>query len=634
MRAMGAHCGLSPVLDICRDPRWGRLEETFGEDPYLVTQMGVAFTRGLQGDDLADGVAATAKHFVGYGASEGGMNWAPAHLPERELRDVYLRPFEAAVRDASHRLGDERLPRARRRAVRANGWLLTDLLRGEWGFDGTVLSDYFSVAQLYEYHRVVESRIEAAAAALAAGLDVELPGTDCYGDALLEAVQGGLVTDEVLDEAVRRVLDGKFRLGLFERPLVTVDDVMDHTRTPAQIELAHRVASDSLVLLRNDGTLPLAPSAASIAVIGPNAADERNMVGDYAYVVHIESLQEVLEERPQRVLHPRRRGARRRRADRPRAHRDRRGRARAAPARARRHLRSAVATCGATTGPASTAAIAAAAAADVAIMVMGERSGLTQDCTSGESRDVAELRLPGVQEELVQAVAATGTPVVLVLVAGRPIGSPAVHEAAAAVLMAWLPGECGPAAIAEVLVGQVSPGGKLPDQLPPQLGADPRSSTPTRCPGDARTGTASTSTCRTSRSTRSATGSRTRRSSWRWTPLHGPEVRPGDVVTVSAILTNRGHRRADEVVQLYSRDPVASITRAVQELQGFVRVTLDPGRGGADHLRGARRGARLHRPGPGLRRRARRDRAHGRHVGRRGAGPPGMSSSSVTGRTW
>ncbi len=575
MRAMGAHCGLSPVLDICRDPRWGRLEETFGEDPYLVTQMGVAFTRGLQGDDLADGVAATAKHFVGYGASEGGMNWAPAHLPERELRDVYLRPFEAAVRDASiasvmngyHEL--DGVP------CTSNGWLLTDLLRGEWGFDGTVLSDYFSVAQLYEYHRVVESRIEAAAAALAAGLDVELPGTDCYGDALLEAVQGGLVTDEVLDEAVRRVLDGKFRLGLFERPLVAVDDVMDHTRTPAQIELAHRVASDSLVLLRNDGTLPLAPSAASIAVIGPNAADERNMVGDYAYVVHIESLQEVLKSGRNVFSIPVDAGL-------DVGEQIDLGHIGTVVAELERRLPEHAVTyergCDVRGDDRSgfEAAIAAAAAADVAIMVMGERSGLTQDCTSGESRDVAELRLPGVQEDLVQAVAATGTPVVLVLVAGRPIGSPAVHEVAAAVLMAWLPGECGPAAIAEVLVGQVSPGGKLPISYPRSSGQIPIFYSHKVSGG---------------------------RSHWNGEyvdmsnePLYpfghglsystfdleveeldGPEVRPGDVVPVSAILVNRGHRRADEVVQLYSRDPVASITRAVQELQGFVRVSLDPG---------------------------------------------------------
>jgi beta-glucosidase len=575
MRAMGAHCGLSPVLDVCRDPRWGRLEETFGEDPYLVTQMGVAFTEGLQGPDLAQGVAATAKHLVGYGASEGGMNWAPAHLPERELRDVYLRPFEAVVRGASiasimngyHEL--DGVPCA------GNSWLLTDLLRGEWGFDGTVLSDYFSVAQLYEYHRVVESRIEAAACALTAGIDVELPGTDCYGDALLEAVQGGLVTDEVVDEAVRRVLEGKFRLGLFERPLVTVDQVMTHTRTPQQIELAHRVASDSLVLLRNDGPLPLATSATSISVIGPNAADARNMVGDYSYVVHIESLLEVLKSGRNVFSIPVDAGL-------DVSEQIDLGHIGTVVAELERRLPDRTVTyergCDVRDEDRTgfQAAIAAAEAADVAVMVMGERSGLTQDCTSGESRDVAELKLPGVQEELVLAVAATGTPVVLVLVAGRPIGSPAVHDAAAAVLMAWLPGECGPAAIAEVLVGQASPGGKLPISYPRSSGQIPVFYSHKVSGGRSHWNGEYVDM---SNEPLYPFGHGLSYSTFELTVdvLDGPDVRPGDVVTVSAILTNRGHRRADEVVQLYSRDPVASITRAVQELQGFARVTLDPG---------------------------------------------------------
>ena len=518
---------------------------------------------------------ATAKHFVGYGASEGGMNWAPAHLPERELRDVYLRPFEAAVRDAAiasvmngyHEL--DGVP------CGANRWLLTDLLRGEWGFDGTVVADYFSVKQLFEYHHVARSPAEAAATALHAGIDVELPGTDCYGDALLEAIREGLIELDVVDEAVRRVLDGKFRLGLFERPLVTVAGVMAHTRTPEQIELAHRVATESLVLLRNDGALPLSPSLTSIAVIGPSAADERNMVGDYAYVVHIESLLEVLRSGRNVFSMPVEAGL------------DVDDQidlrhigtvvaelARHWPDAAIVHERGCDVRGDDRSGFA--AAVAAAAAADVAVMVMGERSGLTDDCTTGESRDVAELKLPGVQEELVFAVVSTGTPVVLVLVAGRPIGSPALHEAAAAVLMAWLPGECGPAAIAEALIGRASPGGKLPISYPRSSGQIPIFYSHKVSGG---------------------------RSHWKGEyvdmsneplypfghgltystfelgvePLTVHEVRPGDSVTVSATLTNRGPRRADEVVQLYSSDPVASITRPVQELQGFLRVTLDPG---------------------------------------------------------
>lgn len=214
MRSIGAHQGLAPVLDVCRDPRWGRLEETYGEDPLLVSRMGIEFVLGLQGDDLGDGVLATLKHFVGYGASEGGLNWAPAHLPGRELRDVYMRPFEAAVREAGaasvmngyHEL--DGVP------CGASRWLLTDVLRTEWGFDGCVVADYFSVNQLDVYHHVVGSPEEAAAAALRAGLDVELPNTDCYAEPLRRAIDRGLLTVTEVDTAVARALRAKFQLSL------------------------------------------------------------------------------------------------------------------------------------------------------------------------------------------------------------------------------------------------------------------------------------------------------------------------------------------------------------------------------------------------------------------------------------
>ena len=195
MRAMGAHQGLSPVLDICRDPRWGRTEETFGEDPHLVARMGVSFVSGLQGDDLTDGVIATAKHFVGYGASEGGLNWAPSHLGARELRDVYLYPFEAAVRSAGLRSVMNAYSELDGVPAAANRQLLTGVLREQWGFVGCVVADYFAVRQLADYHRLAADAVEAAAMALDAGLDVELPGTDCFGEPLLEAVRSGRVAE-------------------------------------------------------------------------------------------------------------------------------------------------------------------------------------------------------------------------------------------------------------------------------------------------------------------------------------------------------------------------------------------------------------------------------------------------------
>ena len=578
MRSIGAHQGLSPVLDVCRDARWGRMEETYGEDPCLVSQMGVAFIRGLQGDDLRDGVIATAKHFVGYGASEGGLNWAPAHLPERELRDVYLRPFETAVRHAGLASVMNAYQELDGVPCGASRWLLTELLRDEWGFDGTVVSDYFTVNQLDRYHHVVDSSAAAAAAALDAGLDVELPNTDCFGDPLRAALTDGTVSMDAVDTAVRRVLDSKFRLGLFEDPYVDLAGVSAHTRPAAQIEAAREIAADSLVLLRNDGTLPLvSPTSGmpSVAVIGPSAATARNLLGDYSYLAHVESLVDLLRSGNNVFAMPLEHGAdvditadlshvgnvfdelRSR-----------------LPGTDVSYAKG----CDVLDGDRSgfDAAVAMAAGHDVAVLVVGDRSGLTEDCTSGESRDVASLDLPGVQEDLVMAVAATGTPVVLVIVAGRPIGSERVHDAASAVLMAWLPGEQGAAAIADALVGATNPGGKLPVSYPRSSGQLPIFY------GHKVSGG---------------------RSHWKGpyvdlsneplypfghglsysdtellvTDLGGVSLGADDDVVVTATVTNVGTRRGDEVVQLYSRDPVASITRPVLELQAFVRVTLEPG---------------------------------------------------------
>jgi beta-glucosidase len=574
MRAIGAHHGLSPVLDVCRDPRWGRLEETYGEDPHLVTQMGLAYIRGLQGDDLTEGVVATAKHFVGYGASEGGFNWAPAHLNERELRDVYMRPFEAAVRTA--RLGSvmngyheiDGIP------CGANRWLLDDVLRGEWGFDGTVVSDYFAVRQLESYHHVAASGRDAAALALTTGIDVELPGTDCYAGDLRDALTDGALTVGDIDRAVARVLTSKFRLGLFDIPSVDPAGAATHTRTRQQRDLAQRIAADSIVLLRNDGLLPLREPR-SVAVIGPNAATPRNMVGDYAYICHVESLLDMARSGGSVFAIPID-------PDMTIDDFDNLGHVgtvldslvTALPQASIRHAQG----CGVNDHDRSgfAEAVRVAAESDVAILVMGDKAGLTPDCTTGETRDVASLSLPGVQEDLVLAVAATGTPVVLVLVAGRPSGSPAVHAAARAVLHAWLPGEVGADAIAGALMGTVNPGGKLPVSYPLSSGQIPvfyghkvsggrsywrgeyvdMSNRPLYPFGF---GLSYTSFAVTT------------------APLGDPIVTAGDVFGVTVTIRNVGDTRGDEVVQVYTRDPVASVTRPVLELQSFARVTLDAG---------------------------------------------------------
>jgi beta-glucosidase len=569
MRAMGGHQGLSPVLDICRDPRWGRTEETFGEDPHLVARMGVEFVRGLQGDTLTDGVIATAKHFVGYGASEGGLNWAPPHLGARELRDVYLHPFEAAVRSAGLRSVMNAYSELDGVPAAADRGLLTGILREQWGFVGCVVADYFAVRQLADYHRLAADGAEAAALALDAGLDVELPGTDCYGEPLLQAVGSGRVAESTIDTAVHRVLTTKFELGLFERPIVEPDAVAAVTATPAQRRLAAEIARKSLVLLRNDGTLPLRPDVASIAVIGPNADEPRHLVGDYSYAVHVESLQEVLRsgrnvfdipideahsldavivDAPSIVDELGTRFADR-----------------------VRFARGCDINSAERTGFAE--AVTLAAECDVAVLVVGDKAGLTDDCTSGESRDVASLDLPGVQEDLVHAVLDTGTPVVLVLVAGRPIGSAALQDRCAAVLMAWLPGEAGGAAIADALTGDVNPGGKLPITYPRSVGQIPvyyghkLSGGRSHWKGDYVDSPAAPlypfghGVSYTTFALSDAT-------------VAQHEVPWDGEITTSVTITNTGRREGDEVVQLYVRDPSASVTRPVLELKGFVRVSL------------------------------------------------------------
>ncbi|MES1246789.1 MAG: glycoside hydrolase family 3 protein, partial [Actinomycetota bacterium] len=408
MRAIGAHQGLSPVLDVSRDPRWGRTEETFGEDAHLVSRMGIAFVRGLQGDDLREGVIATAKHFVGYGASEAGMNWAPARLGQRELREVYLHPFEAAVREAGLLSVMNAYNEIDGVPCTADRELLTTTLRDDWGFDGCVVSDYFAIRQLADYHHLVPDGAAAAAAALDAGLDVELPGTDCYGTPLLDALRTGLVSQSAFDAAVRRVLCSKFRLGLFDRPYAdgTVSDTEDRA-------LARRIATKSIVLLRNDGLLPLKKEQ-TVALIGPNADEARNLLGDYTYTAHIESLAEMRESGRNVFAMPRGDDVDVPTITYPTILDELSERLDVRYARG----------CDVNTDDRSgfDEAVEPAAASDVAVLVLGDKAGLTDDCTTGESRDRASLDLPGVQEELAAAVLATGTPTLLVLVAGRPCG--------------------------------------------------------------------------------------------------------------------------------------------------------------------------------------------------------------------
>jgi beta-glucosidase len=571
MRSVGAHHALSPLLDVTRDARWGRVEETFGEDPCLVASLGVAYVKGLQGDNLDCGVVATAKHFVGYGMSEGGMNWAPAHISRRELREVYLFPFEAAVREAKlasmmnayHEL--DGVPCA------SSKELLSEILRGEWGFDGTVVSDYFAVNMLAEYHHVASSKEEAARIALEAGLDVELPFTDCYGDPLREAVLQGRISETLIAISVRRVLTQKFKLGLFENPYVKSEAVVFDT--PEQRQLSRQIAQKSIVLLRNEGNLlPLSKQVDSIAVIGPNADSIRSLFGDYSYPAHIETLLETKRQanvfnNPQpddiqsiedfipaiSVLSA--------------------IKAKAGSETRIRYARGCDVLSSATDGFAE--AVEAARQAQVAIVVVGDKGGLTDDCTSGEGRDRADLHLPGVQNALVRAIHETGTPVVLVLVNGRPISLGWIAESVPAILEAWFPSEEGANAIADVLFGDVNPGGKLPITFPRSVGQVPifYGHRPSGGRSHWKVDYVETSAAPLFPFGYGLSYTRFQFGNLRLEPT---SAEAGGNVTVQVDVTNVGDRAGEEVVQLYTHQNVPRITRPVKELRAFKRLLVEP----------------------------------------------------------
>ena len=548
MRRVGAHQGLAPLLDVARDPRWGRIEETFGEDPYLVAAIGVAYIKGLQGEDLRSGVIATPKHFAGYSFSEGGRNLAPVHVGPREFREVFLYPFEAAVKlarayslmNAYHDV--DGVPCA------ASRELLTDILRGEWGFEGFVVSDYWAISMLYTFHFTAKDAKDAAVQALMAGIDVELPRAACYAEPLKEAVEEGAIPESVIDEAVKRVLRAKFLLGLFENPYVSVDSVPESHDNEAARQLALRAARESIVLLKNDGILPLSlEKVRSIAVVGPNAAATRNLLGDYGYTAHlglgydavrIVSVLEGIKNRSKgkvEILYAK--GCNIKGEDR----------------------------------SGFEEAVKVAEKSDVIVAVMGERSGFREEDVSGEGKDRASLTLPSVQGELLEKLLDTGKPVILVLVNGRPLALDKYVERCSAIIEAWYPGEEGGNAVADVIFGLYNPSGRLPVSFPREVGQIPvyynrrhssmggyvfMNSKPLFPFGYGLSYT------------------EFKYSDLKITPK---EVGPGGEVAVSFTLENVGTRAGAEVCQLYVRDIVASVARPVKELKGFVKVELAPG---------------------------------------------------------
>ena len=555
MQRLGVHQGLAPVLDVIRDARWGRTEETIGEDPYLVATVATAYVRGLQ----STGLIATLKHFVGYSASRGGRNFGPVSIGPRELNDVLLPPFEMAIREGAGSVMqayadiDGSPPAADRE-------LLTTLLRDTWGFTGTVVADYFGISFLETQHRVAGNLAEAAGLALAAGLDVELPNARCYGQPLLDSVRAGRVAEDLVDLAAARVLRQKCELGLLDPawdPVPAVlagagaDGASIDLDPPESRAVARQLAEESVVLLTNDGILPLA-GAGRIALIGPLADDVTGMMGCYSFPMHVG------RHHPELPLG----------VDMPTV-------AQALRAELADTAIEHVPGC-TVDGPETDgfpAAVAAARAADVAVVALGDRAGLFGNGTSGEGCDVADLSLPGVQGQLLSAVLDAGTPVVLVVLSGRPYALGPYADRLAAAVQAFFPGEEGGTALAGVLTGRVCPSGRLPVGVPRGAGGQPA------------TYLAPPLGLRSEVSTVDPTalypfGHGLSYTTFEWTDAaaDAAECATDGSVTVSVTVRNTGDRAGAEVVQLYLHDRVAQVTRPENRLIGYARVPLEPGR--------------------------------------------------------
>ncbi|MGW6201949.1 glycoside hydrolase family 3 N-terminal domain-containing protein [Kribbella sp. NPDC055110] len=547
MAAVGVHQGLSPVLDVVRDYRWGRVEETMGEDPYLVGILGSAYVRGLQ----SAGVIATLKHFAGYSASRAGRNHGPVSMGRRELLDIILPTFETAIATAgagsvmSSYADLDGLPAS------ADPWLFTDVLRGDWGFEGTVVSDYWAVPFLASMHRVAADDADAGVLALTAGTDVELPDTIGYSS-LLDKVKAGEVSEDLIDRAALRVLRQKAELGLLDEDWTPEGSVQAGVEldSAANRSIALELAEKSVVLLDAGSALPLS-GAAKVAVVGPCADDPRTLMGCYAFPNH------VLPRYPERGL----------------------GISVVSPFVALSNELSDVSYakgCEVIGDDRSgfAEAVALAQDADVCVAFVGDLSGLFGHGTSGEGCDAEDLRLPGVQGDLLTALLDTGRPVVVVVVSGRPYALGLFADRAAGLVQAFIPGQEGAAAIAGVLSGRIVPSGKLPVQIPRHVGGQPGTYLQ---PALGSVESAGISGLETRPLYPFGYGASYTDFTIADLRLSVPEIGTNGEFTATVRVANTGDRAGDEVVQLYLRDVVARVARPLKLLTGFARVSLEPG---------------------------------------------------------
>ena len=513
VRAVGCRLALSPVLDIARDPRWGRLEETYGEDPELVSRMGVAFVRGIQ----SQGVHGCGKHFIGHGSTFGGLNHGQVSLGPRRLRDIEAAPFRAAIHEADLATVMNAYNDIDGLAVVGSAEIMNDFLRGELAFEGCVVADYYAINDLDGLHHIAADREEAARMALLAGIDVELPSYEYYAT-LPDQVRSGRVDEAVVDRACRRVLQEKAALGLFE-DRYTGTGAAQQIEVPEDLSLARRAAARSIVLLANDGTLPLR-AGTRVAVLGPSADDARKLYGDYSFPgrsIHLgpnEVVADVVSPTDLRriaraVLTPR------------------------AALAERFHL------------------VDDLQDADVAVVLVGGRSGMSEQDTSGEFRDASDLRLPAEQLVLIEQTAATGVPTVVVVIGGRAHSLTEVVPHAAALVMAWLPGDEGGRGLVDVLAGDVDAGGRLPVSLlrsVGQVGAYPghhHGGGRSLLYGDYVDGPVAPLF---------AFGHGLSYTTWSYDEVAVEAGSTTEDMHIDVTLTNTGDRDVEEVVQVYARD--------------------------------------------------------------------------------
>lgn len=603
MVASGFRQALSPVMDVARDPRWGRVGESYGEDPTLSSIMSVAFVKGLQGEDVRKGVATTGKHFLGYGLTDGGLNMASSPIPHRELREVYAKPFQAAISEAGLMSVMNSYGSIDGELVIGSERILTGLLREEMGFEGPVVSDYMSIQHLPE-HRVAEDMTEAAVMALRAGLDVECPYPAGYGN-LIEAVGNGRIGEEYIDRSVRRVLKTKFELGLFEQPYPLEDWFEMAYSNPAYRAHSLKAAHESIVLLKNDGLLPIRKGVRKVAVVGPHANSLRLLFGCYTHpaVVEMElgrakgemagmggannqrgepeddgfvqsemmpgsdvlrehslvttAMEEMLRGKTPTILES----------------------IRAKCPDSEIVFAPGCEVAGNDRGGFAEA-VNAARGADVAIITLGGKYGWGRNCTIGEGIDCDSIGLPGVQEELAKAIYETGTPCVLVHMDARPLSSPFIAENFPAIIENWFPGTTGGEALADVLFGDYNPAGRLPvtvarsaGQIPVYCGqkignsyfSDGMSMVLARYSGSQKTPLF-------------YFGEGNSYTSFSYSNLVvDPQVDPHGSVHITFSVTNTGPVDGDEVAQLYISDRQASMLRPAMEFAGCKRLALKAG---------------------------------------------------------